>query len=62
MHLEEVMVVGISHIFIHYKKQKFMGLIKAIIIQVFVGIFLTSPANMLSAMVGPVVLEGELSN
>lgn len=62
LHLNEVVVVILSHLVIHYKNLNFMEMTKAIYVHLFVGIFLTYLANMFFAMVGPVVLGGGLDN
>jgi hypothetical protein len=62
LHLNEVVVVILSHLVIHYKNLNFMEMIKAIYVHLFVGVFLTYLANIFFAMVGPVVLGGGLDN
>jgi hypothetical protein len=62
LHLNEVVVVILSHLFINYNNLNFMEMIKAIYVHLFIGIFLTYLANMFFAMVGPVVLGGGLDN
>ena len=61
LHLNEVVVVILSHIIIHYKNLNFMEMIKAIYVHLFVGVFLTCLANISFAMVSPVVLGGGLT-
>lgn len=61
-HLKEVVVVLISHLIIHSKMKNFMKILNAVLVHLFVDLFLTQLANISFGIAGPVGIGGRLVN
>ena len=62
LHLKEVIVVTVSHVILHCKKIKFIGLMKTISVHLFTGFVLSFLANLFLAGIGPVGVGGGFAN
>lgn len=61
-HINEVIVVVVSHVIIRCNKFKLIEMMKTLLVHVFVGEILNFLTNFIFVMVGPVVLEGGYDN
>lgn len=59
LHLNEVIVVAISHLIINYKEINLMEILKTVVVHIFVGLVLTNLVTMLMPIVGPACTAGE---